>query len=217
MSFNYIKEQYQNVLQSLGNEANLIAVSKRQPIEKIQFLYDLGHRDFGENTVQELTHKAQSLDYPDLRWHFIGHLQTNKINQLLKIPNLVSIHSIDSIKLLNKIISKEIDKKLELFLQINTSNEAQKQGFSIEDDLSIAIDRINSSGHIFKGLMTIGKIRTTSFEDDATSCFSELSNLKQNLGLNCDLSMGMSNDYLLAIQMGSNWVRVGSKIFGDRG
>ncbi len=197
-----------------------MAVSKTKSAEAIKSAYEAGQRDFGENKVQELAQKAQLLceECPNINWHFIGSLQSNKINSLLKVPNLVSIHSIDSIKLLNKLLSKKTDKKIGVFLQVNTSGEDEKSGFEDFEQLSVAAMSIKSESFYFQGLMTIGKIRTDEFESDAKACFLRLNEYKERLNSDdLELSMGMSSDFKIAIECGSNWVRIGSGIFGLRG
>lgn len=206
--------------------ASLLAVSKTKPTSAIIEAYESGQRHFGENKVRELLDKSLELKdiCPDIKWHFIGHLQSNKINMLLKVHNLVSIHSIDSIKLLNKLLSKQIDKNIGVFLQLNTSDEEEKSGFDIsnKDEVHQAIKLFNDDlSFKFQGLMTIGKIRTDNFEEDAKVCFTSLANLKTDICKvfnieNLELSMGMSSDYPIALKLGSNWVRVGSTIFGSR-
>lgn len=205
-----------------SGHAKLIAVSKTRTAGEIREAYFAGQRDFGENKVQELCEKAFELsDLTDLRWHFIGHLQSNKINQLLTVEQLVSIHSIDSIKLLNKLLTKPSANKIGIFLQVNTSGEDEKFGFESMDEIQWALEKLQKSkGFYVQGLMTIGRIRTESFEDDARDCFSKLLKLKSDLEkktqMNLQLSMGMSADFNLANQMGSDWVRIGTAIFGAR-
>ncbi len=203
--------------------AKLLAVSKTKSSEFIKKAYSLGQRDFGENKVQELVLKSNELKEccPDIRWHFIGSLQSNKINGLLGVKHLVSIHSIDSIKLLNKLIQKSSDRKLGLFLQVNTSGEIEKSGFNTDDEVLEAIKQMEKlSGFYLQGLMTIGKIRTENFNEEAKICFNRVSELKQRIdssqGLNLELSMGMSSDYKIALDYKSNWIRIGSGIFGKR-
>jgi pyridoxal phosphate enzyme (YggS family) len=225
MSIKESIEQLNNTIAPFKG-ASLLAVSKTKPASDIQIAYVCGQRDFGENKVQELLEKSLELKVtcPDIRWHFIGGLQSNKINMLLKTQNLVSIHSIDSIKLLNKLLSKNIDKKIGIFLQINTSGEEEKGGFATTDKKEIfdAVELIREHSHFYlQGLMTIGKIRTENFEEDAALCFNELVDLKadisQKFKLNeIELSMGMSSDYPIALKLGTNWVRIGSNIFGSR-
>lgn len=207
-----------------GHNAHLIAVSKTKPASDIDLLYQLGQSDFGENKVQELFEKSNLLisKCPDIRWHFIGHLQSNKINMLLKVPNLKAIHSIDSIQLLEKILTKRPMNTVGLFLQVNTSMEDEKSGFESLTDLENAIELIlKNENYVFQGLMTIGKIRTQNFEEDAQISFAKLSEIKNQIqlkynNLNIDLSMGMSSDYKIALLFGTNWVRIGSSIFGER-
>jgi pyridoxal phosphate enzyme (YggS family) len=172
--------------------------------------------------VQELLEKAQALSNLNIDWHFIGQLQSNKINMLLKTPQLVSIHSIGSIKLLNKLLAKNPGKRIGVFLQVNTSGEDEKSGFESSKELEQGIDLLKEhEDFYFQGLMTIGKIRTESFEEDAINCFNQLVELKhdfsqKNLAQNIELSMGMSSDYPIALKLGSDWIRVGSSIFGSR-
>lgn len=197
--------------------ANLIAVSKTKPLSLIEEAISLGQVHFGENKVQDLKEKAIKLSSQNVKWHFIGHLQTNKVNTLLSTPNLASIHSIDSIKLLDKILSKNPDNLIELFIQVNTSNEDEKGGFSIDFDFSDLISRIDKHDNFkFKGFMTISKIRTDDFEADAHKSFQSLSMLRDKYDQNLDLSMGMSSDFKIALKYNTNWVRVGSAIFGQR-
>lgn len=236
-------EAVQNqILEKNDKRAALIAVSKTYPIEDILLAYQCGQRHFGENKVQDLLEKASALEKstPGARWHFIGSLQSNKINMLLRTPNLVSIHSIDSIKLLNKLLAKEFDKnlsadspiegleseetsaKIGLFLQYNTSKEAEKSGFEDFDSLREAAQMIRGNKRFYlQGLMTMGAIRTEDFELSAKNSFEELFRLKglleSELGLSAlELSMGMSQDYPIALEAGTDWIRVGTKIFGKR-
>ena len=223
-----IKEKIESLNNTIApfKGASLLAVSKTKPGSLIVEAYLASQRNFGENKVQELLEKSNELKEicPDIKWHFIGGLQSNKINMLLKTHNLVSIHSIDSIKLLNKLLSKNIDKKVGIFLQINTSGEVEKGGFATGHKAEIfdAVDLLRQQSHFYlQGLMTIGRIRTENFEEDAALCFKELVDLKadisQNFKLNnLELSMGMSSDYPIALKLGTNWVRIGSNIFGTR-
>lgn len=222
---NDLKYNLNQIKDELEKKTNLVAVSKTKPYSDIALLYEVGHRDFGENKVQELKEKAEILapSCPELRWHFIGHLQTNKINNLLKINQLVSIHSIDSIKLLNKILSKiPANKNLGLFLEVKTTDEAEKSGFTDYDEIKTAIKEIQENDcFTFLGLMTMGKIRTDDFEVDARNSFKQLNELRQKLlqdqvTKKIELSMGMSQDYKWALDYGANYVRVGSSIFGKR-
>ncbi len=217
-----LKVRYQEILNQLKPGVKLLAVSKYQTLESIRGLYELGHRDFAENKVQELELKAKKLIDLGIRWHFIGKLQSNKVNKLLSIPNLVSIQSIDSLSLLKKILSKDTDSQIGLFLQVNTSGEKEKTGLENNDEIFRAIEMIKlSSKFYFQGLMTIGPIRTEDFEQGARTSFKKLSSLKQDIlqsypDQELELSMGMSADFPLAMEYGTDWVRVGSAIFGPR-
>jgi pyridoxal phosphate enzyme (YggS family) len=218
-----IKAGLEKINQDLSDsEAQLVAVSKTKPASDIKLAYECGQRVFGENKVQELLDKAQELDLEGIQWHFIGHLQSNKINMLLKTPNLQSIHSIDSIKLLNKLLSKSVGKGIGVFLQVNTSKEDEKSGFETKEELELAVKLLNDHPDFyFQGFMTIGKIRTENFEEDAQKCFQQLVELKHDFSQkfsndSIELSMGMSSDYPIALKFGANWIRVGSNIFGSR-
>lgn len=205
----------------------LVAVTKKRPLEDILAAYEAGHRDFGENRVDELHEKALELmskGHTDIRWHFIGNIQSKKINRLLSVPGLNYIHSIDSYETLQKIIEREesfIGHKLNLFLQVNTSNEREKGGFIDWDELAKAVNLlIKEKDGPFKlhGLMTMSKLRTNNFEEDALKCFKHLKKISDSLIKDFDLedlklSMGMSNDFELALQVGTDYIRVGSALF----
>ena len=206
-------------------KSSLVAVTKYSPVEDIQYAYEWGQKDFGENRVQDLEKKAQAFQEKNLdpRWHFIGKLQSNKINQLFKIPNLFAIHSVDSLKLLEKLYQKESQfegDSLLFFLQIKTSDEDEKSGFESKEEIYEAlsfIEKRNVSKLKFFGLMTMGKMRTSEFEKDATKCFEKLKNLRDDISNNSafslKLSMGMSQDYKIAVSLQSDFVRIGSMIF----
>jgi pyridoxal phosphate enzyme (YggS family) len=219
-----LKFNLEEVKDKLPKRTHLVAVSKFKPVSDIALMYELSQLDFGENKVQELKEKSEALSgsCPDINWHFIGNLQTNKINTLLKINQLTSIHSIDSIKLLNKLLSKNLDKKIGLFLQVNTSDEDEKSGFEDYQELVEGIKLIQEHDQFFfQGLMTMGKIRTDNFTEDAKACFLKLTNIKDKLenekhGKDIKLSMGMSQDFEIAVKVGTDYIRVGSKLFGER-
>ena len=208
--------------------AHLIAVTKYSKLEDVIAAYQSHQYDFGENRVQDLLEKAEAFDLQKLNkvhWHFIGHLQSNKVRELLKIPNLFAIHSVDSLSLLEELIKRENDfsgTELKIFFQVNTSHEAEKSGFETAEELSRAVGLLLGRAHSklkFYGLMTMGSIRTTEFEAEATRCFRDVNSIARNLeksyGLKekLKLSMGMSQDYKLAIEAGSDFIRVGSAIF----
>ncbi len=214
MSIN--KEKYQQINEELRlSKITLVAVSKTKPVEDILELYDLGHRDFGENYVQELVEKAERLP-KDIRWHFIGHLQSNKVK--LITPFIYLIHGVDSLKLL-----KEIDKQAEkskrhidCLLQVHIAQEETKFGFDENELFALEIGQFVNVK--IKGLMGmaslseyVNKIRT-EFKHLKT-IYKKLSTLTPQLSI---LSMGMSADYKIAIEEGSNMVRIGSLLFGER-
>ena len=209
----------------LNKNFTCVAVSKTKSEKSIKKLYDFGYRHFGENKVQELIIKNKGLP-KDIHWHMIGHLQTNKVKMI--VPFVYLIHSVDSLKVLSKINreSEKIGKKTNCLIQINISNEESKYGFSINEikDIFINNDLNNFNSIIIKGLMGMA-----SFSDDKLLIKNEFKNLKNlykliknnfernNNNIDFDtLSMGMSNDYEIALNEGSNMVRIGSLLFGKR-
>ena len=204
--------------------AILVAVSKTKPVEAIRELYDLGHRDFGENYVQELVDKQPQLP-EDINWHFIGHLQRNKVKQIAPFVHL--IHGVDSLRLLQEVSRRgqEIGRIIDVLLQVHVAAEDTKHGFS-PDELraEFADTEIHRQAWArVSGLMSIG-----TFTNDQSILTRELASVKSlydELGRDYfdrrpewnTLSMGMSGDYALALSHGSNLVRVGSKLFGARG
>lgn len=200
----------------------LLIVSKTRSLEEIRTYYDLGQRDFGENRVQEMTEKAHALekDCPEIRWHMIGHLQTNKVNQLFSVPHLFAIHSVHDRHLVEKLLKSEdrLERDLLVFLQLNTSHEAEKSGFETYTDLLASAELLMKSKRLkLGGLMTMGTLRTTDFEAEAGRCFQELQvekeKLQNDLGVRLEVSMGMSQDYQIAVRENSNWVRLGTMMF----
>lgn len=204
----------------------LIAVSKTKPASEILTAYSepSSQRHFGENYVQELVDKACTLrqQCPQIRWHFIGSLQSNKIKGLVEGvgPALASIQTIDSVGKLERVV--QVIEKLEqaypapveLYLQVNISNEASKHGFTSVEDLKEAFSRfraLQAQKCRLVGLMCIGE------PGESTRDFTRMNELKQELSIDgLKLSMGMSADYLEASRMGSDCIRVGSLIFGER-
>lgn len=201
--------------------ATLVAVSKTKPAEAIRELYELGHRDFGENYVQELVEKQAQLP-PDIRWHFIGHLQTNKVKYIAPFVHL--IHGVDSLKLLKE-INKQAQKNsrvIDVLLQLHIAQEETKFGFGVEDlDANFWHDLDELKNVCVAGLM--GMASNTTDENRVREEFRFLKTRfdeyaqrqKQNAKLQT-LSMGMSADYKIALQEGSNLVRIGSLLFGAR-
>ena len=205
---------------SHGQSVELIAATKNQEISTIEECYQLGIKTIGENRVQESEEKFSSFPgFEKIKKRFIGHLQTNKVNKCLNIFDTVD--SIDSLKLATKVnkASKNINKKTECLIEVNTSNEPQKNGFSpkITDEL-ISCFRLTDLNIV--GLMTIGP--NTNNENNLRAAFILLRELKHQINnelgstILTELSMGMTNDYEIAIQEGSTMVRVGTGLFGAR-
>lgn len=222
-------EEKLNLVKNDLNGAVLVAVSKYSPVEDVALAYSLGQMDFGENRVQDLVAKASSFQFnqrQNVRWHFIGVLQTNKVKELLKVPNLSAIHSVSSKKLLEEIIRREGElqvPELNLFFQLNTSKEEEKSGFETVEEIAEAIELLlakKKSNLVCYGLMTMGSIREDNFEEAARNSFEALRNakvfLEKKFNLpNLKLSMGMSQDYKIALSEGADYIRVGSLIFKD--
>ena len=208
-----IKDNIKSILDEISDyDAKLIAVSKTRTIEEILEAYNVGIRDFGENHVQELVKKRELLP-KDIRWHMIGHLQTNKVKDLLK-DSIYLIHSVDSIKLAKE-INKRSSIKQDILLEVNIGEEESKYGFKPSfDELKKVLDEIKELENInVVGLMCVAP--NTDNPIDNKKYFDKLRLLNDKLGLKV-LSMGMSNDYDVAIKCGSTYIRVGTKIFGKR-
>ena len=177
--------------------------------------YEAGERDFGESRVQELLPKYESLP-KDIRWHFIGHLQTNKVKQI--VPFVHMIHSVDSVRLLETINreAEKIQRRVKVLLEVHVAKEDTKSGFTPEELLTLDIQLSTFNYVDICGLM--GMATNTDDESEWRRCFREISSLASKLStLNTkQLSMGMSDDYRVAIEEGSTMVRIGSTIFGIR-
>ncbi|MBN1186081.1 MAG: YggS family pyridoxal phosphate-dependent enzyme [Bacteroidales bacterium] len=218
-----ITSNYRQILKNIPNNITLVAVSKTKPVEEIKELYDAGHKIFGENKVQELIQKYNSLP-KDIEWHMVGHLQRNKVKYIA--PFVHMIHGVDSFKLLTE-IDKQAEKnnrKQKCLLQVHIAQEETKFGFS-HDELTEALTsgEINTLKHVeICGLM--GMASFTENTEQIRAEFRFLSNyfhtLKEKYFKNSitfkELSMGMSDDYAIAIEEGSTMVRIGSSIFGQR-
>ena len=222
MNKDFFVQKFQTYKSELKPGENFLIVSKTRSVDEIQAYYDLGHRDFGENRVQELSEKAEHFkdNCPDIRWHMIGNIQSNKINQLFEIPGLWAIHSVDDKDLLKKMVKAQgrLKHAVNIFLQYNTSKEDEKAGFEDYESLKQTASMIqNSSRLILKGLMTMGTLRTENREAEARRCFKELHSLTtklgQDLGLKLETSMGMSGDYKVALEEDSKWIRLGTVMF----
>lgn len=217
------KEAYQTIKEQLNSiRVTLVAVSKTKPVEEIQELYDSGQKDFGENYVQEMMDKAVQLP-KDIRWHFIGHLQTNKVK--LIAPFVQLIHGVDSLKLLKE-INKQAEKSnrvIDCLLQVHIAEEETKFGLD-EEELNLVISQFDN----FKmtNVRICGLMGMASFTEDMSLVRAEFQKLKKIFDHHAELqtsyvefrtlSMGMSSDYRIAIDEGSNMVRIGSLLFGER-
>ena len=221
MSINIIK--YKEILAELDDKASLVAVSKTKPIADIQALYDLGQRDFGENYVQELAEKYKLLP-KDIRWHFIGHLQSNKVKYIASFIHL--IHGVDSFSLLKE-INKQAQKNnrtINCLLQIHIAKEETKFGLD-GHELHELTRMIKEEDHL-KNVIVKGLMGMASFSNNTDLIRSEFRYLKELYNLSSQLStinfqlstlsMGMSSDYQIALEEGSNMVRIGSLLFGER-
>lgn len=216
-------EEYKKLMDYCGqHQVTLVAVSKTKPMEDIQALYDLGHRDFGENYVQELVEKQEQLP-KDIRWHFIGHLQSNKVKYIAPFIHL--IHGVDSFKLLKEVHKQgtKMEREIDCLLQIFIATEESKFGLDEAELKEMLADP--ASGTLTRARVC-GLMGMASFSDNKEKVATEFQGLKKLYdqlkeetfsGDHFDtLSMGMSGDYEIAIHKGSNMIRIGSMLFGAR-
>lgn len=217
------QKKYQEILAEVGDQIKLVAVSKTKSIADIMELYNLGQKDFGENYVQELADKYEALPR-DIQWHFIGHLQSNKVKYIA--PFIALIHGVDSFKLLKEINkqAKKNERNINCLLQVYIAKEETKFGLNEEELQELCSSRQDLEN--LKNIKIIGLMGMASFTDDMEKVRSEFNYLRslydkystlsiQHSTFNI-LSMGMSADYKIAIEEGSNMVRIGSLIFGER-
>jgi pyridoxal phosphate enzyme (YggS family) len=218
-----IPERINEVLKAIPGEVKLVAVSKTKPNEDIMEAYEGGYRIFGENKPQELKQKHEDLP-KDIEWHMIGHLQTNKVKYIAPFVSL--IHAIDSFKLLKE-VNKQAAKNervINCLLQFHIADEESKFGYSLQE----VEELLNSDEYKeLQSIRIVGVMGMATFTNDEQQVKCEFKNLKQNFDFLkqnyfaeeeafCEISMGMSGDYKLAIEEGSTMVRVGSSIFGAR-
>lgn len=213
-----IKEHIAAIRATIPDHVTLVCVSKFHPIEAIQEAYDAGERDFGESRVQELCAKYQALP-KDIRWHFIGHLQTNKVRAIIPFVHL--IQSVDSLHLLQTIEHEaaRINRVVDVLLEVHVAQETTKSGLLPQELPSLLA---STHPHVrIQGFM--GMATNTDDTTEIRRCFRTLRTLLtsasngESLGVSLPtLSMGMSDDYPIAIEEGSNLVRIGSSIFGER-
>lgn len=219
------EQQYKAIKKKLNNyKATLVAVSKTKPTADIEALYALGQRDFGENYVQELTEKQAQLP-ADIRWHFIGHLQTNKVKYIAPFVHL--IHCVDDVKLLKEINKQAIksNKIIDCLLQVHIAQEETKFGLS-DEELAAIVQEIILTDSTLQNIRVKGLMGMASNTEDKSKIRAEFNHLKSlfdkykslsssNFQL-IILSMGMSSDYEIALEEGSTMVRIGSLLFGAR-
>lgn len=213
-----IQQNYQDILSQLPENVKLVTVSKTNPAEKIKEVYDLGQRAFGENKVQELLEKQPVLPN-DIEWHLIGHLQTNKVKYIAGFISM--IESIDSEKLLKEVDKEALknNRKINVLLQVKIAKEETKFGLTVDETKDIFNKYLNGN---YPNIEIKGLMGMASFVDDEIQIREEFSVLKNLFDELSELkpletlSMGMSGDFPLAIDCGSNSVRVGSAIFGER-
>lgn len=225
-----IKQKIARACEQCGREQKdiyLIAVSKTFPVDAIAAALDYNQLDFGENRVQELLEKEPSFRDRILHWHLIGHLQTNKVKFI--VPFVFLVHSLDSLKLAQKIQAEAVkaDKKIKCLVQVNTSGEDQKSGCDPKYTLKLVKEISQFENIKIKGLMTVGKMMDNEkdpAERETVRCnFRHLKELFEEIkahnipGVDMKyLSMGMTSDYDIAIEEGSNMLRIGTAIFGNR-
>ncbi|PIN25565.1 Proline synthetase co-transcribed protein [Handroanthus impetiginosus] len=201
-----------------ADDVRVVAVSKTKPVSLINQVYDAGHRCFGENYVLEIIEKAPQLP-EDIEWHFIGHLQSNKVKALLTaVPNLAMVEGVANT--LDRVVSNIGRQLLKVLVQVNTSGEASKSGLRPSEcvDLSKHV-KLGCPNLEFSGLMTIGMPDYTSTPENFKTLLNCRTEVCKALGMaesQCELSMGMSGDFEQAIEVGSTNVRIGSTIFGPR-
>ena len=214
-----ISEKIKYYRKDIGKDITLVAVSKTKSNEEILEAYEAGQRILGENKIQEMTSKWEELP-KDIEWHMVGHVQRNKVKYMAEFVSLV--HAVDSLKLLKEIDkeAKKNDREIKCLLQIKIAEEESKFGISADEAREILS---SESYKKFKNVQIIGLMGMATFTDDMEqvkkeflklkSVFDDLKEEYQNLNV---LSMGMSGDYKIAIECGSNMVRIGTSIFGER-
>lgn len=213
-----IQDNLKTIETTIPNHVTLVAVSKTKPVEDLQEAYEAGIRDFGENKIQEMCDKYEVLP-KDIRWHMIGHVQTNKVKYMAPFVHL--IHGVDSLKLLKE-INKQAEKNnriIDVLLQQFIADEETKFGLDVEETRQIMQEEIQHLPHV----RIVGLMGMATFTEDKKQIRNEFKTLKSNFDFlknNFEnitiLSMGMSGDYQIAIEEGSTMIRIGSSIFGHR-
>ena len=214
-----IQQNLENIKSTLPANVTLIAVSKTKPIALIQEAYNAGQRDFGENYIQELEDKHKQLP-ADIRWHAIGHLQSNKVKYIAPFVHL--IHAVDSLKLLQEINKQAIknNRVIDCLLQIYIAQEETKFGFSFDECENLfqsaelkQLQNIRIVGFMGMATNTDNEAQIRNEFRSLKNFFSKISQLNPTISI---LSMGMSSDYKIAMEEGSTMIRIGSSIFGER-
>lgn len=215
---NSIKENLEQIKTSLAEDVTLVAVSKTKPVAEIMEAYNAGHRDFGENKIQEMTEKWEQMP-KDIRWHMIGHVQRNKVKYMAPFVSL--IQAVDSLKLLKEIEkqAKKNNRVIECLLQVYIAKEDTKFGLEAEEISAIFESEEYKN---FKSVRIVGLMGMATFTENENQIAKEFQfiksfydQLKNKYGLQ-ELSIGMSSDYQVALNHGSTMVRIGSAIFGER-
>ncbi|KAI4306122.1 hypothetical protein L6164_029429 [Bauhinia variegata] len=225
-AFRSVMDRVRHAAERSGSQLDrirVVAVSKTKPVSLIRQIYDAGHRCFGENYVQEIIEKAPQLPQ-DIQWHYIGHLQSNKAKLIVGgVPNLAMVEGVDNQKVANyldRAISNLGRNPLRVLVQVNTSGEASKSGVDPSNCVELAKHvKFSCPNLLFSGLMTIGMPDYSSTPENFQTLLNCRTEVCKAIGMaeeQCELSMGMSSDFELAIEMGSTNVRIGSTIFGPR-
>lgn len=219
--YDFMDSNLNTILQSIPSSVTLIAVSKTKPVSQIKTVFDAGVTDFAENYVQEFVEKTEKFKNVPIHWHYVGHLQSNKVKQVVGRAHL--IHSVDRNKLAVKInqCAENLNLVQECLIQVNLSHEEQKSGVAPSQLKTLLKDCAGLSNIRVRGLMLIG-----TQTSDAGLIRKQFAGLRELLGAMNDLkiypheltelSMGMSDSYQIAIEEGATMVRIGSKIFGER-
>ena len=218
-----IAENLNDVKATLKESVELVAVSKYHPVEELQEVYDAGQRIFGESHVQELVAKHEVMP-KDIKWHFIGHLQTNKVKYMASFVSL--IHSVDSLKLLKEIDkqARKVGRRIDVLLQLHVAEEQTKFGFLPDEVVTMLED---GEWKLMEGVRIVGLMAMATNTDDEELVAAEFERVMELFGVVkerffadepsfSELSMGMSGDYLIAQEYGCTLVRIGSMIFGER-
>ena len=224
-----ISQRLASIQESLTPSARLVAVSKFHPASYVEMAYEAGQRIFGESRVQELVDKWERLDqsYPDIVWHFIGPLQTNKVKYIA--PFISMIESVTSERLLSEICrqAQRVGRTIPILLEVHVAEEETKSGFT-PDEIRALVTRIHDEPELYRGVALHGLMAMASHVEDEAKISEEFASVRRLLEelrasglllspeLFTELSMGMSGDYPLALREGATLIRIGSAIFGDR-